>query len=40
MLIKKMIKIYLSLEKKYKKVQKEMVSAMKAVHFNSQQSRL
>ena len=32
---KKNIKIYSSLEKKYKKVQKEMVSAMKAVHFNS-----
>ncbi len=32
---KKKEKIYLSLEKKYKKVQKEMVSAMKAVHFNS-----
>ena len=28
-------KIYLSLEKKYKKIQKEMVIAMKAVHFNS-----
>jgi RNA polymerase primary sigma factor len=26
---------YLSLEKKYKKIQKEMVIAMKAVHFNS-----
>ena len=32
---KKDQKIYLFLEKKYKKVQKEMVSAMKAVHFNS-----
>ncbi len=32
---KKDIKIYSQLEKKYKKVQKEMVSAMKAVHFNS-----
>ena len=32
---KKNIKLYQSLEKKYKKVQKEMVSAMKAVHFNS-----
>ena len=27
--------LYLSLEKKYKKIQKEMVIAMKAVHFNS-----
>jgi RNA polymerase primary sigma factor len=27
--------IFLSLEKKYKKIQKEMVIAMKAVHFNS-----
>ena len=26
---------FLSLEKKYKKIQKEMVIAMKAVHFNS-----
>ena len=26
---------YISLEKKYKKIQKEMVIAMKAVHFNS-----
>jgi len=32
---KKDNKNYLILEKKYKKVQKEMVSAMKAVHFNS-----
>ena len=32
---KKDNKSYLILEKKYKKVQKEMVSAMKAVHFNS-----
>ncbi len=32
---KKNVKAYLSLEKKYKKVQKEMVSAMKGVHFNS-----
>ena len=31
----KKIKNYISLEKKYKKIQKEMVSAMKAVHFNS-----
>ena len=28
-------KLFLTQEKKYKKVQKEMVSAMKAVHFNS-----
>ena len=35
MQIKKMKKSYLSLEKKYKKIQKEMVLAMKAVHFNS-----
>ncbi len=27
--------VFLSLEKKYKKIQKEMVIAMKAVHFNS-----
>jgi RNA polymerase primary sigma factor len=27
--------IYLNLEKKYKKIQKEMIIAMKAVHFNS-----
>ena len=26
---------YATLEKKYKKIQKEMVSFMKAVHFNS-----
>jgi len=32
---KKNEKGYLSLEKKYKKIQKEMVLAMKAVHFNS-----
>ena len=32
---KKDIKSYSSQEKKYKKIQKEMVSAMKAVHFNS-----
>ena len=32
---KKNEKIYLPLEKKYLKVQKEMVAAMKAVHFNS-----
>lgn len=32
---KKDIKNYSSQEKKYKKIQKEMVSAMKAVHFNS-----
>ncbi len=32
---KKNEKIYLSLEKKYLKIQKEMVAAMKAVHFNS-----
>ena len=32
---KKDDKNYISIEKKYKKVQKEMVSAMKAVHFNS-----
>ncbi len=32
---KKNEKSYLSLEKKYKKIQKEMVLAMKAVHFNS-----
>ena len=32
---KKDVKNYISTEKKYKKVQKEMVSAMKAVHFNS-----
>ena len=32
---KKNEKIFQSLEKKYKKIQKEMVSAMKAVHFNS-----
>ena len=32
---KKDDKIYIAQEKKYKKVQKEMVSAMKAVHFNS-----
>tara|TARA_B100001287_G_scaffold117837_1_gene99153 strand:- start:630 stop:2819 length:2190 start_codon:yes stop_codon:yes gene_type:complete len=32
---KKDNKSYISLEKKYKKIQKEMVSAMKAVHFNS-----
>jgi len=32
---KKNEKNYLSLEKKYLKIQKEMVSAMKAVHFNS-----
>ena len=32
---KKNDKNYLSQEKKYKKIQKEMVSAMKAVHFNS-----
>ncbi|MDC2978957.1 hypothetical protein OAZ15_05085, partial [Pelagibacteraceae bacterium] len=32
---KKNEKIYNSLEKKYLKIQKEMVAAMKAVHFNS-----
>ncbi len=32
---KKDDKIYIAQEKKYKKVQKEMVSAMKAVHLNS-----
>ena len=32
---KKNEKNYLTLEKKYLKIQKEMVSAMKAVHFNS-----
>ncbi len=32
---KKNEKNYLSLEKKYLKIQKEMVAAMKAVHFNS-----
>ena len=32
---KKDDKNYISIEKKYKKVQKEMVSAMKAVHFNA-----
>ena len=32
---KKNEKTYISLEKKYKKIQKEMVTAMKAVHFNS-----
>ena len=32
---KKNNKNYISIEKKYKKIQKEMVSAMKAVHFNS-----
>ena len=32
---KKNDKHYVSQEKKYKKIQKEMVSAMKAVHFNS-----
>ena len=32
---KKNEKIYQSLEKKYSKIQKEMVAAMKAVHFNS-----
>ena len=32
---KKDDKNYLGLEKKYKKVQKDMVTAMKAVHFNS-----
>ena len=32
---KKNNKNYLTHEKKYKKIQKEMVSAMKAVHFNS-----
>ena len=32
---KKDNKNYISIEKKYKKIQKEMVSAMKAVHFNS-----
>ncbi len=32
---KKNEKIFISLEKKYTKIQKEMVSAMKAVHFNS-----
>ena len=32
---KKDDKTYLALEKKYIKIQKEMVSAMKAVHFNS-----
>ena len=32
---KKHNKNYISIEKKYKKIQKEMVSAMKAVHFNS-----
>ena len=35
MLKKKMTINYISQEKKYKKIQKEMVSAMKAVHFNS-----
>ena len=34
MQIKKMKKI-IFIRKKYKKIQKEMVSAMKAVHFNS-----
>ena len=33
--VKKDDKAYISLEKKYKKTQKDMVSAMKAVHFNS-----
>ena len=32
---KKNEKIYISLEKKYLKIQKEMVAAMKAVHFNA-----
>ena len=32
---KKNEKTYISLEKKYLKIQKEMVAAMKAVHFNS-----
>ena len=32
---KKNEKIYISIEKKYLKIQKEMVAAMKAVHFNS-----
>tara|TARA_Y100001970_G_scaffold8828_1_gene10273 strand:+ start:2154 stop:4379 length:2226 start_codon:yes stop_codon:yes gene_type:complete len=32
---KKNNSVYLSLEKKYRKIQKEMVIAMKAVHFNS-----
>ncbi len=32
---KKNEKIFLTQEKKYRKIQKEMVSAMKAVHFNS-----
>ena len=32
---KKNVKNFSSLEKKYTKIQKEMVSAMKAVHFNS-----
>jgi len=31
----KNLTIYVNLEKKYKKIQKEMVIAMKAVHFNS-----
>ena len=33
--VKKDDKAYISTEKKYKKTQKDMVSAMKAVHFNS-----
>ena len=32
---KKNAKLYISQEKKYKKIQKEIISAMKAVHFNS-----
>ena len=32
---KKNEKIYLSAEKKYKKIQKEMIASMKEVHFNS-----
>jgi len=32
---KKNTKLYASQEKKYKKIQKEIISAMKAVHFNS-----
>ena len=32
---KKNAKLFISQEKKYKKIQKEIISAMKAVHFNS-----
>ncbi|MDC0044851.1 RNA polymerase sigma factor RpoD [Pelagibacteraceae bacterium] len=32
---KKNVKLFISQEKKYKKIQKEIISAMKSVHFNS-----